>query len=161
MVNLLEYWREISATIGGITIFIFGRKSAKILEKKQQAEAMDIMQKTYSTFLEQYDKQYNTLIKRSEEQASQLNTLQQHFQELYINYTKEVEISQNWEKVHRELEKQYRALEIKYDALVQQNKILERQHKDSDKKHEELQKLYEKLKADFDKHKKQVKNENN
>lgn len=140
MVNLLEYWREISATIGGITIFIVGRKSAKLTEKQQQVDAVTAMQKTYDTFLVHYDIQYKKL-------QEQIEKLQNSFAELQISYVKEIEKAENWRKLHTELQIQYRDLEKKYD-------ILENQYLESEKKHADLEKLYSKLKADFDKHKK-------
>ena len=58
----------------------------------------------------------------------QLNNLQ-------ISYAREVEKSENWEKLHRELGDKYSLLE---------------------KDHEELKTLYEKLKKDFEAHKKKT-----
>lgn len=140
MTSIIEYWREISLAVGGVASFIIGRKSARFLEKQQQVDAIATMQKTYDTFLGHYDSQYKKLVE-------QVDKLQKAFVELNLAYSKEVENSQNWEKLHRELEKQYRDLEKKYDNLVSQ-------YRESEKKHEDLEKLYSKLKADFDKHKK-------
>ena len=58
---------------------------------------------------------------------TQLSEMQGQFNMIQLAYAKEVEQSQNWEKLHRELTDKYNAL------------------KD----------LYDKLKEDFDKHKKQ------
>lgn len=140
MTSIIEYWREISLAIGGVASFVIGRKSARFLEKQQQVDAIATMQKTYDTFLGHYDSQYVKLVE-------QVNKLQSAFLELQLSYAREIEISQNWEKLHSELEKQYRELEKKYDNLANQ-------YKESEKKHEDLEKLYAKLKADFDKHKK-------
>ena len=140
MVSIIEYWREISGAIGAVVLFIAGRKSTKLTEKQQQVDAITTMQKTYDTFLGHYDSQYKKLVE-------QVDKLQKAFVELNLAYSREVEISQNWEKLHRELEKQYRDLEKKYDNLASR-------YKEAEKKHEDLEKLYAKLKADFDKHKK-------
>jgi chromosome segregation ATPase len=171
MVNLLDFWKEITVTAGVILTFIAGRKSSKILEKKQQADAISTMQKTYDTFLEHYDKQYKSLQHQYEQvlnvsnaSTKKINDLQDQFSNLWLSYSREVEVSQNWEKMHRELDKQHEALNKKYDVLTKQYKdsdrkynILEQQYKESEKKHEELLHLYEKLKADFEKYKKQTK----
>lgn len=141
MVSIIDYWREISIAIGAIVSFIVGRKSTKILERQQQADAVTTMQKTYDTFLVHYNSQYLKL-------TEQVDKLQKSFLELQLSYAKEVENSQNWEKLHRELERQYMDLEKKYNSL-------ENQYKESEKKYQDLEKLYNKLKADFDKHKKQ------
>jgi vacuolar-type H+-ATPase subunit I/STV1 len=142
MVSIIEYWREISITVGAIVSFVVGRKSHKILEKQQQADAITTMQKTYDSFLGHYNTQHTTIVSQYKEvlesnrkTTERLNVLQEQFVNLQLAYAKEVEISQNWEKLHSELKKQYVQLEKKYEAL---------------------QKLYEKLKQDFDKHKKQT-----
>lgn len=140
MTSIIEYWREIVITGGSIISFIVGRKSARFLEKKQQADAVDTMQKTYDLFLVHYNKQY-------EEVVARLNKLQDQFINLQLSYNKEIEISQNWQKLHSELEKQHQALNKKYDILLKQSE-------DSDKKYAELMKLYEKLKLDFERYKK-------
>lgn len=62
--------------------------------------------------------------------------MQLQFNNIQLAYAKEVEQSQNWEKLHRELFEKYQSLE---------------------KDHEELKKLYGKLKEDFEKHKKSMK----
>ena len=66
----------------------------------------------------------------------QLSEMQTQFNSIQMAYAKEVEQSQNWEKLHRELTD-------KYNMLA--------------KDHEELKGLYSKLKDDFDKHKKAAK----
>ena len=66
----------------------------------------------------------------------QLSEIQVQFNSIQMAYAKEVEQSQNWEKLHRELTD-------KYNELA--------------KAHESLKGLYSKLKEDFDKHKKLAK----
>jgi hypothetical protein len=61
--------------------------------------------------------------------------MQGQFNDIQIAYAREVEMSQNWEKLHRELTEKYNALE---------------------KDHEELKSLYSKLKNDFELHKKKA-----
>ena len=63
----------------------------------------------------------------------QLAEIQVQFNSIQMAYAKEVEQSQNWEKLHRELTD-------KYNELA--------------KDHEDLKGLYAKLKTDFDNHKK-------
>jgi len=67
---------------------------------------------------------------------SQLAEMQVQFNSIQMAYAKEVEQSQNWEKLHRELTD-------KYNELA--------------KDHEQLKGLYSKLKTDFDNHKKLAK----
>jgi chromosome segregation ATPase len=67
---------------------------------------------------------------------TQLSEMQGQFNMIQLAYAKEVEQSQNWEKLHRELTDKYNELASK---------------------HEDLKSLYSKLKEDFDKHKKAAK----
>jgi uncharacterized protein involved in exopolysaccharide biosynthesis len=67
---------------------------------------------------------------------TQLSEMQGQFNMIQLAYAKEVEQSQNWEKLHRELTDKYNELASK---------------------HEDLKGLYSKLKEDFDKHKKAAK----
>jgi hypothetical protein len=59
--------------------------------------------------------------------------LQRQFNEIQLQYAKETERSQNWEKLHRELTAKYNLLEKEY---------------------EQLKSDHDKLKVDFDKYKK-------
>lgn len=101
MVSLIEYWREISVTFGAVIVFLGGRKSAKILERKQSAEAIDTMQKTYGVFLEHYKVQYDELILR-------LNRLE-------LRNAVLTESSEAWEKKFKELSKKYEQLKIDFE----------------------------------------------
>lgn len=64
-----------------------------------------------------------------DELRKQATSMQEQFNSIQLAYAREVEQSQNWEKLHRELLEKYNSLEA----------------------------LYEKLKEDFDKHKKSAK----
>lgn len=140
MVSIIEYWKEIASAIGGIVLFLAGRKSTKILEKQQEVDAVATMQKTYDTFLGHYNNQYQKL-------TDQVDKLQKAFIDLQLAYAKEIEKVENGRKLYRELKIQYMDLEKKYN-------ILENQYLESEKRYADLEKLYSKLKTDFDKHKK-------
>jgi chromosome segregation ATPase len=75
---------------------------------------------------EYFRKELDEIRKQSASIQSQLN-------EITLSYAKEVEISQNWEKLHSELKAKFLVLENEY---------------------EHLKKAHEKLKGDFDKYKK-------
>ena len=64
-----------------------------------------------------------------------VTTLQSQINSMSVEYAKEIERSQNWEKLHRELGDRYNLLQ---------------------KEHEELKTLYDKLKKDFEAHKKKT-----
>lgn len=58
-----------------------------------------------------------------------ISALQDQFNSMNISYTKEVEISQNWEKLYRELSLKYDDLNKKYDAVLTKLKIVEKNQK--------------------------------
>lgn len=57
------------------------------------------------------------------------DTLQGQFNNMSISYTKEVEVSQNWEKLYRELSGKYDDLYKKYDSVLKKLKIVEQNQK--------------------------------
>jgi len=73
------------------------------------------------------DKEYfRSEIDKSDKKIS---TLQEQFNSMNISYTKEVEVSQNWEKLYRELSLKYDDLSKKYDAVLTKLKIVEKNQK--------------------------------
>ena len=106
--------------------------------QKQSGDTIKSMHEVYSGFIVDYkDKMKEALLEISTVKAH-YKEIQIQFNEMYIQYTKEVEVSQNWEKLHRELKE-------KYDSLQTQHNILQTQH-------ETLKKDHEKLKTDFKKY---------
>jgi hypothetical protein len=108
MTSIIEYWREIGITVGGIISFIVGRKSTKILEKKQTVEAIDAMQRTYDVFLKHYQDQYDKLVER-------LNNLE-------LRNAILTESAETWEKKFKDLEKQYESLKKEFEAYKSKHK---------------------------------------
>lgn len=110
--------------------------------QKQSGDTIKSMHEVYSGFLIDYkDKMKEALLEISTVKAH-YKEIQLQFNAMYIQYAKEVEISQNWEKLHRELKE-------KYDSLQTQHNILQTQH-------ETLKKDHEKLKTDFKKYTKET-----
>jgi len=73
------------------------------------------------------DKEYfRTEMDKSDKKIS---TLQEQFNTMNISYAKEVEVSQNWEKLYRELSEKYEILNAKYDAVLKKLKIVEKNQK--------------------------------
>lgn len=104
--------------------------NAKLLQENEILKSdKDAIIAEFKEEKEYFRTQIDDLRKTSADMQLQFNTIQ-------LAYAKEVEQSQNWEKLHRELFDKYKSLE---------------------KDHEELKKLYGKLKEDFEKHKKSTK----
>ena len=148
-------------SLSGIVGWFLGGKQAKSQELKKGNVEIDVaeidyavkVRELYESLLEQANKDKDALkldkdaiieeFKSEKEYfrgqiddlRKQSAVMQEQFNTIQLAYAKEVEQSQNWEKLHRELLEKYN---------------------DLDHKHNELQGLYAKLKQDFDKHKKQT-----
>ena len=125
---MVEYIAFMGAVLGYPLAWYFGGK------KKSNVDAIKSISEMYDTFLEQYKT-------RMDEMQCEVNSVKDHyraiqlqFNDMSIAYTREVEVSQNWEKLHKELKLKYDALERSYAALK--------------KDHEALKKDYEKYKKD-------------
>jgi len=139
MISSLELWLSLlgSSVVTGIVGWVFGGKQAKKIEiKKANGDAVATMQSVYEQFLSDYKDRMSEVMADLNFVKDHNRELQTQFNKIQLDYAKEVERSQNWEKLHRELTAKYAVLERDYD---------------------ELKGLYEKLKADFDKHKKMSK----
>jgi chromosome segregation ATPase len=149
---LVENWLGLVGFLSAPIMWFLGGKQAKAQELKKGAVEIDSaevdyavkVRELYESLLEQANKDKESL--KSDKEAiiaefkeekeyfrnkvdglrSELTGLQGQFNTIQLAYAKEVEQSQNWEKLHRELLEKYNALKDLYDAL----------------------------KADFDKHKK-------
>lgn len=156
----IDNWLTIMGFLSAPIMWFLGGKQAKNQELKRgdvEIESAEIdyavkVRELYESLLEQANKDKETLkvdrdaiieeFKAEKEYfrsqidslRQQAATMQEQFNNIQLAYSKEVEQSQNWEKLHRELLEKYNKLESK---------------------HEELNRLYAKLKLDFDNHKKQ------
>jgi chromosome segregation ATPase len=152
----------IGSILTGIVGWVLGGKQAKAQELKKGAVEIDSANVDYAAKVrELYDDLNAKLTQENENLRSdkdaivaefkqekeyfraqvdslreQLSGMQTQFNSIQMAYAKEVEQSQNWEKLHRELTDKYNELASK---------------------HEDLKSLYSKLKDDFDKHKKAAK----
>jgi len=125
-----EYWQTIIATLSAPIIWFFSGRA------KQRQDAVSTMKTLYDDFLIVYQARMNEVMQEVTDLKKHNLALQTDFNNIQMSYAKEVEKSQNWEKLHRQLTD-------KYNELA--------------KDHESLKGLYSKLKDDFDKHKKLAK----
>lgn len=126
--SLLNNWPLLTGSGVLATIvnwFAWGKRAKK-------TDALASMQALYDKFLDDYKDRMQEVITELREVKTDYRLLQGQFNSTQLAYAQEVERSQNWEKLHRELMEKYRILEKDY---------------------EELKILYEKLKEDFDIHK--------
>jgi predicted nuclease with TOPRIM domain len=125
-----EYWQTIIATLTAPIMWFFGGRA------KQRQDAVSTMKVMYDDFLTVYKNRMDDVMQEVTDIKKHNLTLQTDFNNIQMSYAKEVEKSQNWEKLHRQLTD-------KYNELA--------------KDHESLKGLYSKLKTDFDNHKKSAK----
>lgn len=106
---------------GGLTTvinwFLWGKKD-------KSADYTDKVQGIYDKLSEHLENKVSDIkeeIKTLKEELKNVNsdnrTLQIQFNDLNLAYTKEVEKSQNWEKLHSQLKDQYQVLEKDHEKL--------------------------------------------
>jgi len=123
---MIEYIAFMGAVLGYPLAWYFGGK------KKNEVDSVTAISEMYDRFLIQYksrmdEMQYEVTCVKDHYKAIQLQ-----FNDMSLAYTREVEVSQNWEKLHKELKEKYDELEKNYDTLK--------------KDHDALRKDYEKYK---------------
>lgn len=126
---LFDNWQGIlgGGSITTIITYLVNRKSTK-------ADFLTKVEGIYSGLVDELKEDRESLKNDLKEFKTDLRTLQEQFNNIQLAYAKEVERSQNWEKLHRELNEKYISLE---------------------KDHEALKLFCEKLKLELDKYKKQ------
>lgn len=155
----IQNWLTLVGFLSAPLMWFLGGKQAKAQELKKgnvEIESAEIdyavkVRELYESLLEQANKDKDNLKvdrdviieefkaekeyfrSQTDDLRKQAAIMQEQFNSIQLAYAKEVEQSQNWEKLHRELLEKYNELS---------------------KDHEELKNLYGKLKQDFDKHKK-------
>lgn len=96
----------------------FGGKQAKAIElRKNTVDALKVMQESYDVYVLHSKERYDELIKDISLIKITNTDLQKQFNEMYIQYAKELEKSQNWERLHNELQKRYEILQKQHDKL--------------------------------------------
>ena len=125
---------------GVLSWFFYGRKNNDIEYLSKQQAVFDKLQHEimkdrdyYKSELvqERKDRKEEVLYFRNkiDEVNGRADTLQGQFNSMSISYTKEVEVSQNWEKLYREVGKKYDDLSKKYDAVIAKLKMMEKNQK--------------------------------
>jgi len=120
----VDNWLEIigSTALSGAVGWFFGGKQAKRVElKKGNADATQSMADLYGTFLEDYKARMAEVMSELIEVKNHNKELQLQFNKIQLDYAREVERSQNWEKLHREMKTKYDALEKEYDEIKKEN----------------------------------------
>lgn len=118
----LAYW------LGGRQKLKSDGKKIDLENKKADSDVLTAMAEMYSKFLEHYksnieelQKEINAMKKSHKEEIievkKQNDKLQLQFNDIFLAYSREQEVSQNWEKLHRELKVKYEELKRQHDSL--------------------------------------------
>lgn len=130
---MVEYIAFMGAVLGYPLAWYFGGKRKNESEvKKNEVDVVASISEMYNTFLAQYKERMDEMSKEVTSVKDHYKCIQLQFNDMSLAYSREVEVSQNWEKLHNELKAKYDALEKNYEALK--------------KDHDELRKDYEKYK---------------
>jgi predicted nuclease with TOPRIM domain len=106
-----EYWQTIIATLSAPIAWFFGGRA------KSRQDAVSTMKTMYDDFLTVYKNRMDEVMQEVTEIKKHNLTLQTDFNNIQMSYAKEVEKSQNWEKLHRQLTEKYNDLKGLYDKL--------------------------------------------
>jgi predicted nuclease with TOPRIM domain len=106
-----EYWQTIIATLSAPIAWFFGGRA------KSRQDAVSTMKTMYDDFLTVYKNRMDEVMQEVTEIKKHNFTLQTDFNNIQMSYAKEVEKSQNWEKLHRQLTEKYNDLKGLYDKL--------------------------------------------
>ena len=125
---IVENWQGIvgGGSLTTILSYVVNRKNTK-------ADFLTKVENIYSGLVDELKADRETLKEDIKQLRTDYRSIQSQFNDIQLAYAKEVEQSQNWEKLHRELTQ-------KYNDLA--------------KNHENLKSFCEKLKDELDKYKK-------
>jgi phosphoenolpyruvate carboxylase len=105
---------------------LIGLLTLKSTKKKSDADALKSIQEVYNSFLEDFKDQANHMRGEIKDLKAFNTDIQKQFNDLHLNYSKEVEVSQNWEKLHRQIKEKYDDLERSYEILKKDHYQLKR-----------------------------------
>lgn len=130
---MVEYIALMGAVLGYPLAWYFGGKKKIDSDiKKNDIDAISTMSDMYGAFLTQYKTRMDEMQFEVTCVKGHYRAIQKQFNDMSLAYSREVEVSQNWEKLHKELKEKYDELEKNYEALK--------------KDHDALKKDYEKYK---------------
>jgi len=116
---LKDSWKEMLGLIAlPIVGYFFGGKAKQEVElKKGNTDAVRGMTEIYDILVADFKERVSEFTIELKEVKASNKDLQKQFNEMYIQYAKEVEKSANWEKLHRELKDAYNELEKRHELL--------------------------------------------
>jgi hypothetical protein len=133
---LYNNWIAIIGLISAPLAYFFGGKQKQNVElKKSNSDAVSSMQAVYDQFLADYKTRMDEVMSELKESKLNYIELQKQFNAIHLSYSKEVEVSQNWEKLHRELDKKYKELVKSHEILKKDHELLREEFSTYKKNH--------------------------
>ena len=107
-----ENWQGIvgAGTLSTLANYIANRKNIK-------ADFLTKVENLYSGLADELKAERETLKEEVKQLRIDCRKIQNQYNEVQLSYAKEVEQSQNWEKLHRELSDKYNALARDHEQL--------------------------------------------
>jgi chromosome segregation ATPase len=109
---LAENWQGI---VGAGTLTSLGNYFAN--RKNLKADFLTKVENLYSGLADELKSERETLKEEVRQLREDCRNIQNQFNQVQLSYAKEVEQSQNWEKLHRELSDKYNALAKDHETL--------------------------------------------
>lgn len=126
---MVEYIAFMGAVLGYPLAWYFGGKRKSDSEiKKNDIDAVKAISDMYSSFINQYKQRMDEMQVEVNDVKAHYISIQYQFNEMSLAYAREVEVSQNWEKLHNELKQKYDELERNYEALKKDHDALKRDY---------------------------------
>jgi hypothetical protein len=133
---LYSNWLVIVGFLSAPIAYLFGGKQKQNVElKKSNSDAVASMQSVYDQFLTDYKARMDEVMAELKESKLNYIELQKQFNSIHLSYSKEVEVSQNWEKLHRELDKKHKELELSHEKLKKDHELLRKEFLNYKDKH--------------------------
>lgn len=140
MAFISEHWLTLlggGSITGFLSWLLYGRKNNNIeyaLKAQQVFEKLqdelkqdrDYYKQEYIQARDGHKEEVNYFRGKVDEITKRADSLQEQFNGITLAYAKEVEVSQNWERLYHELSRKYDDLSNKYDAMLKKVKILEK-----------------------------------
>lgn len=136
-------------------MWFLGGKQAKNQELKKGAVEIDISEVDYAAKVrELYDNLNSKLVEENETLKSDKNEIIAEFKQEKDYFRTQVD---DLRKQSTEMQTQFNSMQLAYAKEVEQSQNWEKLHRELLDKYNNLKTLYDKLKDDFDKHKKATK----
>jgi hypothetical protein len=131
---IYDYWQAILAALTAPVAWFFGGRA------KAKQDAVSTMKVMYDDFLTVYKNRMDEVMAEVVDMKKHNLTLQTDFNNIQMSYAKEVEKSQNWEKLHSELNKKYNVLFSDNENVKKDYDILKKDHDKLKKDHDLVRK---------------------